>query len=188
MTDDPKQVAVDAFLSDLNDAAGVYAVSISGVGKFRAFLESFTFPNPDPSTPFSFGTGDPSTPDGVAYQRWPQGDLSELLARDGEIITSLGQQWIVMVFALWEEEHRVSIAKAFEVDVSEILDDVMGDIRHLRNDVIHHRGIATIGNAAKCLELKWFAPGDEIRIEDKHIVQVMDHWRLTWRPGAKTDP
>jgi hypothetical protein len=43
--------------------------------------------------------------------------------------------------------------------------DAIGDLRHLRNDVTHNRGIATKDESGKCVLLKdWFAIGGYIEV------------------------
>jgi hypothetical protein len=45
---------------------------------------------------------------------------------------------------------------------------VLGDIRLLRNDIVHHNAVAT-PRIAKCEVLKWFAPGDHIQLNAERV-------------------
>ena len=51
----------------------------------------------------------------------------------------------------------------------------MADIGRMRNDVIHHHGVATIKNSGRCEVLKWFQSGDTILITGKEVADFMQH-------------
>ena len=44
--------------------------------------------------------------------------------------------------------------------LTDVRDDLLGDIRLLRNDIVHHGGIATKANSGRCKILQWFNDGD----------------------------
>lgn len=50
----------------------------------------------------------------------------------------------------------------------------MGDIRLLRNSIIHHGGIA-LKNVENCELLKWYKEGDEIFIDAKKFEEILEH-------------
>lgn len=127
---------------------------------------------------FYFGSGNPSGSETIAYQSWPISELPVKLGPDGPVSIALGQQWLVMVVAEWEENFRPRFAAAENVDVAEIQDQCMGDLRLLRNDVVHHRGVATRHNTGRA-EISWFQPGDLIHIFPVHVMKVMEYLGLT---------
>ena len=50
-------------------------------------------------------------------------------------------QWFTYAFALWEEQFRGRIAEIFGVRCSDVLNNNFGDIRLIRNDFVHNKGI-----------------------------------------------
>ncbi len=44
----------------------------------------------------------------------------------------------------------------------------MGDIRYLRQSIIHNRGIA-VSNVENCKVLKWFAPGEIVDLDPTQV-------------------
>jgi hypothetical protein len=98
--------------------------------------------------------------------------LSEAVSQvqdQGPVEALLGRQRIVAVYALWEEEYRPRLAKARGRSLTEEIYPLLGDLRRLRNDVIHHHGIATADNAGHCEVLRWFQPGEVILVDGQHF-------------------
>ena len=50
-------------------------------------------------------------------------------------------------------------------------DPAMADIGRMRNDVIHHVGIASKRNTGRCEVLKWFAAGEVIHPMMVHVAE-----------------
>jgi hypothetical protein len=104
-----------------------------------------------------------------------QGEMKSRLKQDGRNALLLGQQCIVSVYAYWEEYLRIEIGKAIGVlpaDATQseetrkvlnqhVADDLWGDIRHIRNGIVHANGIAT-AEIQKCKLIKWFRQGETI--------------------------
>lgn len=162
----------------LNEAALAHAFASGGLRKmFESMANVPIVPeNPDPWV--YVGRGDPNL--GAKFHAGTfLSRLSNLLQKDGEVDRLLGHQWVTYVFAAWEHEFRPRLAGARGVELSAVLMDEFGDLRLLRNDILHHGGVATRSNAARCVTLRWFEEGDEIRITDEHIAQFMDQLGLT---------
>lgn len=87
----------------------------------------------------------------------------QLMRDAGPIEARLSQQWIVSTFSAWEEWIRPRLAKVHGCDERELVFPLFGDLRQLRNDVVHHGGIVTAKNAGKCEFFgHWLSAGDEI--------------------------
>jgi hypothetical protein len=124
--------------------------------------------NPDPQ--FVVGSGDPNKPDFSAYVSAAYSHVLALSAPGGLGHSLLDQLWIVYVFETWEEDVRARLAAARGVSRNDVRASYFGDLRHLRNDVVHHAGIATRRNTGKCeLIGDWFAIGDPIRLTGAQI-------------------
>jgi hypothetical protein len=149
------------------------------------FLETIDPPS-DESTLF-FGLGDPNRDEGLAYQRWPIASAADRLGPNGSVVRDLGQQWVVMVAAQWNDHYRRRIADALGIERNDVVEPVMADINRLRNDILHHRGVATSGNAGRCEVLHWFDVGETIRITPGHVAQLM-HWVGKVQATREIDP
>jgi hypothetical protein len=86
-----------------------------------------------------------------------------------EVQYMLYSQWFTYIYALWEESYRQRLATAHGSDSDgapwtrfDIRNPLFGDIRNIRNDVVHKHGVvdASAGNEL----LKWFADGQKIEI------------------------
>lgn len=161
------------FLEVLNDLAGTHAAALFGIMNLAEFGEELAREKPDGA--LHWGQGDPNTNAGFAYQRWDHSTLPERFAPEGEVVRTLGQQWIVMVAAQWNDHYRGRIAKALGIDRNDVGDAVMGDLTKMRNDVVHHRGIASARNTGRCEALTWFREGEPIHVMPAHITVVMEY-------------
>jgi hypothetical protein len=112
---------------------------------------------------FSYGRGDPSDPNSVHLHAVTQGGMIARNAKGGENHVILGQRFVVDIYTYWEDGYRSRIADALGVSRSTILADIFGDVRHIRNSIIHHRGIA-LPDVENCKILNWFKKGDVIQI------------------------
>jgi hypothetical protein len=162
-----------AFLDELNDIAGIHAMALVGIIKMAEFAA--TLPAPEPNSTLFVGHGNPNSADGFAYQRWPIRSLKERLAPEGPVVRALGQQWVVMVASKWNDHYRARIADALGIEKNELKDAAMADINRMRNDIVHHRGIATSRNSGRCEFLRWFADGDPIHVLPVHVAELMAH-------------
>lgn len=173
------QAIVDEFREVLNDIAGTHHSALWGLRLLREHFGVLLADAPDPTQDFLIGHGDPSDPETRAYQRWRIDSIPGRLAEGGPVAEQLGQQWAVLIYAQWEHNFRPRLAEALGVEVGDVRDDLMGDIRHIRHDILHHAGVGTGDHCGRCKVLKWFGPGDRITITTKHVAEFMDKVGLT---------
>lgn len=169
---------IEEFQQRVNDAAGVHAVALAGVLMVASMADSIELTNRGPHSSMFFGHGDPNTADGFAYQHWKLDDLPAHLAADGPVIRALGQQWLVLVASLWNDEFRERLANAKGIRKSEVKDPYFADINKMRNDVVHHAGIATERNSGRCEVLRWFAAGEVMDVRPVHVAELADYLGL----------
>ena len=128
--------------------------------------------NPDPT--LFIGAGDPNDPKTVADASWRKSQIEGAAATDGWLQEWLTHAWLALMFARWEAYFRPAFAHANGVDQRQVRSEVIGDIRNLRNDVIHHRGIATAKNTGKCKVLTKFSVGDMILLTPEDVRLLRD--------------
>ncbi|MCC0017045.1 MAG: hypothetical protein H6878_12315 [Rhodobiaceae bacterium] len=68
---------------------------------------------------------------------------------------------IVFMFAYWDEEVRAAIAKVRGVEPNDIKIDALGDLRILRNGIIHAKGIVTASEHKKLKKMADLIKPDE---------------------------
>jgi hypothetical protein len=66
-------------------------------------------------------------------------------------------QAVVEFFTEWEEYYRPALATALDCSEDDIRINYFGDLRNMRQDFVHNRGICR--NSARNKVLKWFAKG-----------------------------
>ena len=82
--------------------------------------------------------------------------------------TFLGNLLVVSIFSFWEDYYRSLIASELMIAKDRLLIPVLGDIRLLRNDIIHHHAVAT-QRIEQCEVLCWFKGGDEISMDEQQV-------------------
>ena len=96
-----------------------------------------------------------------------------------EIQAVVYAQWFTYAFAIWEEQFRGRLAKYWDSQTeekmrrSDILVDYFGDIRLIRNDVVHNKGICD--ESANTVVLRWgFVEGQPVEINAEHMISLID--------------
>jgi hypothetical protein len=159
---------------DLNDLIASYVFAASGVGRLHKDLTSApSVPdNPDPMIHmglFKVGSADESR----LLAQWRMSAARTQVEPGGPVQTKLGHQWIVFFYSLWEHMYRPRLAAARGRAASEERYPLLGDMRKLRNDVVHHHGVATLANTGRCEVLHWFKPGEIMRLNIFHLDEFL---------------
>lgn len=114
-----------------------------------------------------------------------QGEVKARNAPGGANFTTLGQLCIVSFYDFWNDYFRreYTIAKGKlkrdELDVpleqkllrEHASHDLWGDLRIIRQSIVHNRGIAT-SDVTRCKLIRWFKPGDPISITADHMRSI----------------
>jgi len=110
------------------------------------------------------------------------------MAEGGVTHQRLTQQWIVTVYTGWDAEFRGRLAAVHEVDKEQIRADFFGDLRHLRNDIVHHRGLASREHSTRCRTVvrRSLRPGDPIYLRDDELqaIHLLVPWATLVKPPA----
>jgi hypothetical protein len=174
MAESPAEVVAE-LQAFLNDALATAAYARMGLIHERECLTQVqpSADNPDPT--IHLWAGEPDQPI-APFSRWSLSEARSQVAEDGPVEHRIGQQWIVYVFTAWEHEYRPRIAKAHGVEAGDLKVPLFGDIRLLRNDVVHHHGIATSDNSGKCELLgHWVTVDEAINVTPERLAEF---WRL----------
>ncbi|WP_326545187.1 hypothetical protein QGN32_15165 [Mycolicibacterium sp. ND9-15] len=74
------------------------------------------------------------------------------------LMKQFAAQAVVEFFTEWEEYYRPALAAALGCSEDDIRIDYFGDLRNMRHDYVHNRGICR--NSARNKVLKWFTKGE----------------------------
>ena len=94
-------------------------------------------PGKDPS--LFIGTGHPD--DGKAHSKIKLKDAVSFSEKDGAFSDTLAKTILVTIYAEWDGLYRHTIAAEIGSDAKDIKSDLMGDLRHVRNCVVHNKSI-----------------------------------------------
>ncbi len=84
---------------------------------------------------------DPAQPDVIHNRIIRASDYLKANSENGSNAQQISQAVIVFLYSYWEEGVRPRLAATMDVEVSEIRSDIMGDLRVLRNVILHSKGI-----------------------------------------------
>ena len=171
---------VQDFISFVNEATFVHGLSLGGARTVAAQMAAMPLEplNPDPMV--SVGHGNPNDPGTVIVAQLRKSEVVKKSQLGGPVDLILGQQWIVYVFGAWEGEFRPRLSVVHGCEERELQYPILGDLRHLRNDVLHHRGIASLEHSGKCVILKESFPvGSPILMTHEILVNILGNIPFT---------
>lgn len=175
MADESVRTVLDELHEDLNNLMTAHGFACMGLRLLREYFASTpeSPENPDPVIDMTSVIPEnlnwPKNPGWLPDEEWRLSEAVSQVQDNGPVEALLGRQWIVAVYALWEEEYRPRLAKARGRSQAEEMYPLLGDLRRLRNDVVHHRGMATASGAGRCEVLRWFQPGEVILVDGQHF-------------------
>lgn len=105
--------------------------------------------------------------------------LSEIIERnkkDGMNQIVIARMTLVTIYQYWEDNYRAKIAGAIgEADKSILKIPALGDIRNLRNCIIHNNSIATTA-VEKNVRFNWFKKGEEVYISGVQLREIQRYF------------
>lgn len=153
-SESPKKI-VDELRQELNDSLAAHFLATEGLDRMRTWTQDLRLPHvADPLILMGYDT--PVGPNPPRYAQWHKTQTVYALQRNGQIENRLGRQWLVTFYSEWDEHYRERLEAAHGCQKGDIKVDVFGDLRHMRNDVVHGRGSASLNRTGKCKVLTWF--------------------------------
>ncbi|MGD0577956.1 MAG: hypothetical protein ABSC08_03410 [Bryobacteraceae bacterium] len=173
---------INQFSAEVNALYGHYIDSTLGFGvlseRFTVMQQSSPVyasdPDPDSHT-LHFGKGDPNEPTSYVQHSVPIAEFKRRNAPGGSNHVRAGQLHIILIYAFWESRYRASIADALGIKADDLKVPIMGDLRRLRNDIVHCVAVVQRETAAKLEVLTQFREGDTVRFSDADVWGMMQH-------------
>jgi len=168
---------INDFFREVDEAFGFYFDMGMACHIAKARLEKFQQENCiGDDSPFMYKAGppedDPEAEVRKALHATTFSSLKDRLADDGSDMLRAADAVIVIVYHIWEEKYRRTLTSQSGVALGEISSDIMGDLRLLRNSIIHNKGIAG-SDVGKCKVIQRFAPGDAITLTKSDMNEII---------------
>ena len=98
----------------------------------------------------------------------------ELYGSGGAAAQMAFKGWIADVFALWENCYRKELKEALGRNAIRPELEAFGDLRRIRNDLLHNNGYASGNHCGKCTLLTWFTPGKPTVFAVRHVLDFLN--------------
>ena len=102
--------------------------------------------------------------------------VSEYLSssrENGSFSNEIAKAFVCAIYSLWDEKYRVLIARDARVDQRKVSADLMGDLRHIRNCIVHSKSILK-DEHSKVKVLNWSLQPGELIITKKMFADFID--------------
>ena len=99
------------------------------------------------------------------------------LKQNGDFENQHAKAFLVFIYHLWDERYRPAIGKLLSVDPKkQVLCDLMGDLRRVRNLIIHNDSIVPKGFANRLTMLQeiWNLQRGELKLTENMIHSLME--------------
>lgn len=91
---------------------------------------------------------------------------------NGENYRFLGNMALISIYEYWQNSCRNKLAIHHKVKPAKIISPIFGDLRLLRNSIVHHKGIA-LANVERCLIFTWYKANDNILIDGDKMEDIV---------------
>jgi hypothetical protein len=174
---------VKGFIDFVNLQVGVYMGSIAGFSGAKIQMERQVARVLRPQSRTIDARGeqvithqsfeDPQSPDVIHSRIVTAENFIKENSPDGINQRQLSYSVIVFIFTYWEDEIRPNLAKAANIDVKDVKSEIMGDLRCIRNSILHTKGVFTPEWHSKLVVLKdCFPVGQRIEISYELMHQI----------------
>ena len=116
----------------------------------------------------------------------PNSDPNCILRREGEAEQLAFKGWVEQVYnCVWDARYRNHLKTMFEgQNIIRPEGDPIGDLRHIRNDLVHRAAVASADETGKCKILSWFQLGETMVLGMRHVLDFLNQMGfMTTLPG-----
>ena len=179
-TDLPEEVR--QYIQVVDDLYGHYLDSIVGfdsnariLSESQEKLQHELPPESDQdSCRFIYGDGDPTREPSRVQHITTQGAFKSRNVRGGKNHVRAAQLLVVLIFEFWESDYRARIAMALKLPNQNALKiPILGDLRVLRQDVIHHGGIIRKETTRKLKVISGLRAGNELVLDAQNVEHLV---------------
>ena len=177
--DDPEALAT--FRNDCREHLVFYGFICDAMPSFRNFVENLMARKSlRTSDPYHVGVGTPAS--GLYPASLSLREVLEKSGSDGEFPNRLAKLTIVDIYSLWGDHYRGKIAEQLnspttdlELTKDDIRSDLMGDLRRIRNCIIHRQSVISDEPAHfQILDARHYSAGP-LQLTRAMMTDIMDH-------------
>ncbi len=158
----------DRFIDTLHDLYGYYFDSVEGFKLYHKASEQELLRG---IPRLIIANGTPAETDAVILHSAPMQEIVERNNKEGSNTIRARQFVIVMIMGHWNEDIRRNIEIVLGMNKGGLKSDIMGDLDHMRNDILKNKGKARDTNSAKNKIIK-FQENDPIYIDLKTFQKI----------------
>lgn len=119
-----------------------------------------------------YGVGDPIDPNNILWHKVTQKQLKERTAKNGINEKAASGNCIVLIYEIWETEYRSRICEALSVKRNTMQIPIIGDLRWIRNAILHGKSRVTKEMNTKSEVLKWPREGQDFSFSAEQIYVI----------------
>ena len=161
---------IDAAAGLYFDATQGFAADIERLDRAQQMLQGSGIDDFD-SLSYVYGQGDPREPGAQILHTTTQGEFRQRNIKDGPNSQLIGQFVLVFLYSSWEERFRSRIAEA--IGIEELQVPILGDLRLLRNAILHNKGRGTRETERRLQVLAPITEGAPIAADTDTVVNVV---------------
>jgi hypothetical protein len=122
----------------------------------------------------TYGRTAPTDPNAKAQHITSQGEYKARNKKGGRNHFRAAEYLVVMLYQYWESKYRAAIANARGIDPDDVKVPVIGDLRVLRIDILHHRAIVRQETAQKLQIFKRVIAGQRLTLTHNDVEILVD--------------
>ena len=162
---------VDEYIAKVDSIYGLYLDSVYSYRILKAKMRELNEGESD-TFPITVMNDNPDYPETRALHHTTLGQLLQRLSADGEDSRAIGNSSLVMIYQLWEDEYRNRIAVDLGKEKNEIRSDLFGDIRIVRQGIVHNNGKKT--QDIRKLKIMELMEGENIHLSEKQFEKLIN--------------
>lgn len=140
-----------------------YCMANAGMSYISSDIENMDGYNPDGR--FQIGQKDETFSHRTAVAEMRNKEAVDGMRKNGPFSQIIAHGIIIWVYSLWNEEYRKKIAEELGKETNDIMCDVMGDIRILRNFIVHDYAVAS-QKVENLTTLNWIKEGPLVFVDE----------------------
>ncbi len=130
---------IDSYIKEIDAVYGTYLDSTIG---FKMLSEKFKALKPDFTKSLHIGNGDPNLKESYALHSVRFDTFFARNDLNGDNHRLMSNMALTTIYQLWEDHYREPIANHFGLKKNELKNDLFGDLRIIRQGIIHNNGCA----------------------------------------------
>jgi hypothetical protein len=155
--------------------------SLAALG-LMGHADKFKQLKPNRSNSLIVGTGHPD--DGKWHGSINIAEFLDSSQRNGAFSDSIAKSFVSAIYSSWDEYFRNIVAAEVGAKQKQVKSDLMGDLRHVRNCIIHKKSVLT-DEPSKIKTLSWsLSPGPLVVTDEmfRDLIDQINHMAVAVEP------